>query len=56
MFEPAWSGLQVTSAAPARRRLVAIHQGGQINVYQMCKIGKLSYVAVAELPKRYLVG
>ncbi len=25
-----------------------------INVYQMCKIGKLSYVAGAEIPKRYL--
>ncbi len=25
----------------------------RINVYQMCKIGKLSYVAGAELPKRY---
>ena len=28
----------------------------RINVYQMCKIGKLSYVAGAELPKRYCVG
>jgi amidase len=27
----------------------------RINVYQMCKIGKLSYVAGAELPKRYVV-
>lgn len=26
----------------------------RINVYQMCKIAKLSYVAGAELPKRYL--
>lgn len=26
----------------------------RINVYQMCKIGKLSYVAGAELPKKYL--
>ena len=26
----------------------------RINVYQMCKIGKLSYVAGAEIPKRYL--
>lgn len=26
----------------------------RINVYQMCKLGKLSYVAGAELPKRYL--
>jgi amidase len=27
----------------------------RINVYQMCKIGKLSFVAGAEIPKRYLV-
>ncbi len=27
----------------------------RINVYQMCKIGKLSYVAGAEIPKRYLL-
>ncbi len=27
----------------------------RINVYQMCKIGRLSYVAGAEIPKRYLV-
>src|SRR5437588_7255552 len=27
----------------------------RINVYQMCKIAKLSFVAGAELPKRYLV-
>ena len=27
----------------------------RINVYQMCKIGRLSYVAGAELPKRYLL-
>ena len=27
----------------------------RINVYQMCKIGKLAYVAGAELPKRYVV-
>jgi acetamidase/formamidase len=26
----------------------------RINVYQMCKLGKLNYVAGAELPKRYL--
>ncbi len=26
----------------------------RINVYQMCKIGKLSYVAGAEVPKRYV--
>jgi acetamidase/formamidase len=28
----------------------------RINVYQMCKIGKLSFVAGAELPRRYLPG
>lgn len=27
----------------------------RINVYQMCKIGKLSFVAGAEIPKRFLV-
>jgi amidase len=27
----------------------------RINVYQMCKLGKLNYVAGAELPKRYLI-
>jgi acetamidase/formamidase len=26
----------------------------RINVYQMCRLGKLNYVAGAELPKRYL--
>jgi amidase len=26
----------------------------RINIYQMCKIGKLSYVAGAELPRKYL--
>jgi acetamidase/formamidase len=26
----------------------------RINVYQMCKLGKLSFVAGAELPKRYI--
>ena len=26
----------------------------RINVYQMCRLGKLAYVAGAELPKRYL--
>jgi acetamidase/formamidase len=26
----------------------------RINVYQMCKLGKLAFVAGAELPKRYL--
>lgn len=28
----------------------------RINIYQMCKIGKLNYVAGAEVPKRYLPG
>jgi amidase len=28
----------------------------RINVYQMCRIAKLSYVAGAEIPKRYLKG
>jgi acetamidase/formamidase len=27
----------------------------RINVYQMCKVGKLNYVAGAEIPKRYLL-
>jgi acetamidase/formamidase len=27
----------------------------RINVYQMCKLAKLSFVAGAELPRRYLV-
>jgi amidase len=26
----------------------------RINVYQMCKIGKLSFVAGAEVPRKYL--
>jgi acetamidase/formamidase len=26
----------------------------RINVYQMCKLGKLNFVAGAEIPKRYL--
>jgi acetamidase/formamidase len=26
----------------------------RIHVYQMCRVGKLSYVAGAELPRRYL--
>jgi acetamidase/formamidase len=26
----------------------------RINVYQMCKLGKLNYVAGAEIPRRYL--
>ncbi|HEV7222072.1 MAG TPA: acetamidase/formamidase family protein [Pirellulales bacterium] len=28
----------------------------RINVYQMCKLAKLNYVAGAEIPKRYLIG
>ncbi len=28
----------------------------RINVYQMCRVGKLAYVAGAELPRRYLGG
>ena len=28
----------------------------RINVYQMCKVRALSYVAGAEIPKRYLSG
>jgi amidase len=28
----------------------------RIHVYQMCKVGKLNYVAGAEIPKRYLPG
>ncbi|HLZ09611.1 MAG TPA: hypothetical protein VKT80_13550, partial [Chloroflexota bacterium] len=27
----------------------------RINVYQMCKIGKLAYVAGAEIPRKYIV-
>ena len=27
----------------------------RVKVYQMCKIGKLSYVAGVEVPKRYVV-
>jgi acetamidase/formamidase len=26
----------------------------RVNIYQMCKVGKLNYVAGAEIPKRYL--
>jgi hypothetical protein len=26
----------------------------RINVYQMCRLGKLNYVAGAEIPRRYL--
>ena len=28
----------------------------RINVYQMCRLGKLNYVAGAEIPRRYLAG
>jgi amidase len=28
----------------------------RIHIYQMCKLGKLSYVAGAQIPKRYLAG
>ena len=28
----------------------------RINVYQMCNLAKLSYVAGAEIPKKYLQG
>ncbi|MBA4017610.1 MAG: hypothetical protein C0483_10595 [Pirellula sp.] len=34
--------------------LVSVCPEFRINVYQMCRIGKLSYVAGAELPKKYL--
>ncbi|MFO0843417.1 MAG: acetamidase/formamidase family protein [Gemmataceae bacterium] len=34
--------------------LVSTCPGFRINVYQMCKIGKLSFVAGAEFPRRYL--
>jgi amidase len=34
--------------------LVSTCPGFRINVYQMCKIGKLGYVAGAEIPKKYL--
>ena len=34
--------------------LVSVCPDFRINVYQMCRIGKLSYVAGAELPKKYL--
>ena len=27
----------------------------RVNVYQMCRIGKLSFVAGAEVPKRYVL-
>jgi acetamidase/formamidase len=34
--------------------LVSVCPDFRINVYQMCKIGKLSFVAGAEIPKKYL--
>jgi acetamidase/formamidase len=34
--------------------LVSTCPGFRINVYQMCRLGKLNYVAGAELPTRYL--
>ena len=34
--------------------LLSVASDFRINVYQMVRIGKLQYVAVAELPKRYL--
>lgn len=34
--------------------LVSTCPGFRINVYQMCRLGKLSYVAGAEIPRRYL--
>lgn len=34
--------------------LVSTCPGFRIHVYQMCRLGKLNYVAGAELPKRYL--
>ncbi len=36
--------------------LVSVCPDFRINVYQMCRMGKLSYVAGAEIPKRYLGG
>lgn len=35
--------------------LVSVCPDFRINVYQMCRVGKLNYVAGAEIPKRYLV-
>jgi hypothetical protein len=35
-------------------RLVSTCPEFRINVYQMCRVGKLSYVAGAELPRKYL--
>ncbi len=34
--------------------LVSVCPDFRINVYQMCRVGKLSYVAGAEIPRRYL--
>lgn len=34
--------------------LVSVCPDFRINVYQMCKLGKLNYVAGAELPRKYL--
>jgi amidase len=34
--------------------LISTNPDFRINVYQMCKLGKLSFVAGAELPKKYL--
>jgi amidase len=34
--------------------LVSVCPDFRINVYQMCRLGKLSYVAGAEIPRRYL--
>ena len=34
--------------------LVSVCPDFRINVYQMCRMGKLNYVAGAEIPKRYL--
>lgn len=34
--------------------LVSVCPDFRINVYQMCRLGKLNYVAGAEIPKRYL--
>jgi acetamidase/formamidase len=36
--------------------LVSVCPDFRINVYQMCRLGKLNYVAGAEIPKRYLAG
>jgi acetamidase/formamidase len=36
--------------------LVSVCPDFRINVYQMCRLGKLNYVAGAEIPRRYLTG